>query len=65
MMILVGGEKGGRGKICLDQNLAVYFAGNKKAIVLMVACDPLRTTSDWRQIRNENPTITTIKSTQI
>ena len=25
MMILVGGEKGGSGKSCLAQNLAVYF----------------------------------------
>jgi chromosome partitioning protein len=25
MIILVGGEKGGAGKSCLAQNLAVYF----------------------------------------
>jgi chromosome partitioning protein len=49
MIILVGGEKRGSGKSCLAQNLAVYFARNKKAIVLMVDCDPQKTTSDWIQ----------------
>jgi len=52
MMILVGGEKGGSGKSCLAQNLAVYFTRDKNAIVLMVDCDPQRTTSDWIQARN-------------
>jgi chromosome partitioning protein len=46
MMILVGGEKGGSGKSCLAQNLAVYFARDKEAIVLMIGCDPQRTISD-------------------
>jgi chromosome partitioning protein len=65
MMILVGGEKGGSGKSCLAQNLAVYFARNKKAIVLMVDCDPQRTTSDWIQARNSDPSLPAINCIQL
>lgn len=65
MMILVGGEKGGSGKSCLAQNLAVYFARDKDAIVLMVDCDPQRTTSDWIQARNTNPTLPAINCIQL
>lgn len=65
MMILVGGEKGGSGKSCLAQNLAVYFARDKKAIVLMVDCDPQRTTSDWIQARNNDPSLPAINCIQL
>jgi len=65
MMILVGGEKGGSGKSCLAQNLAVYFARDKKAIVLMVDCDPQRTTSDWIQARNGDPSLPSINCIQL
>jgi len=65
MMILVGGEKGGSGKSCLAQNLAVYFARDKKAIVLMVDCDPQRTTSDWIQARNADPSLPPINCIQL
>lgn len=65
MMILVGGEKGGSGKSCLAQNLAVYFARDKDAIVLMVDCDPQRTTSDWIQARNTDPTLPAINCIQL
>lgn len=65
MMILVGGEKGGSGKSCLAQNLAVYFARDKEAIVLMVDCDPQRTTSDWIQARNTDPTLSSINCIQL
>ena len=64
MMILVGGEKGGSGKSCLAQNIAVYLRCEKKASVLMVDCDPQRTTSDWAQERSSNdelPSITCIQ----
>lgn len=64
MMILVGGEKGGSGKSCLAQNLAVYFA-RKEAIVLMVDCDPQRTTSDWIQARNTDPSLPAINCIQL
>lgn len=65
MMILVGGEKGGSGKSCLAQNLAVYFAKHKQAIVLMVDCDPQRTTSDWIQARNTDPALPAINCIQL
>ncbi|WP_448565826.1 AAA family ATPase [Thalassotalea ganghwensis] len=65
MMILVGGEKGGSGKSCLAQNLAVYFARDKQAIVLMVDCDPQRTTSDWIQARNADPSLPAINCIQL
>ena len=65
MMILVGGEKGGSGKSCLAQNLAVYFARDKKSIVLMVDCDPQRTTSDWIQARNGDPSLPAINCIQL
>jgi len=64
-MILVGGEKGGSGKSCLAQNLAVFFARDKKAIVLMVDCDPQRTTSDWIQARNSDPSLPAINCIQL
>ena len=65
MMILVGGEKGGSGKSCLAQNLAVYLARDKQAIVLMVDCDQQRTTSDWIQARNTDPSLTSINCIQL
>lgn len=65
MMILVGGEKGGSGKSCMAQNLAVYFAKHKNAIVLMVDCDPQRTTSDWIQARNTDPSLPAINCIQL
>lgn len=65
MMILVGGEKGGSGKSCLAQNLAVFFASKKDAIVLMVDCDPQRTTSDWIQARNSDPSLPAINCIQL
>jgi chromosome partitioning protein len=65
MMILVGGEKGGSGKSCLAQNLAVFFARDKQAIVLMVDCDPQRTTSDWIQTRNADPSLPAINCIQL
>ena len=65
MIVLIGGEKGGSGKSCLAQNLAVYFAKFKTARVLMVDCDPQRTTSDWIQARNNNPDLTAINCVQL
>lgn len=65
MIILVGGEKGGSGKSCLAQNIAVFFVKYKKASVLMVDCDPQRTTSDWIQARNDDPDLPTINCVQL
>lgn len=65
MIILVGGEKGGSGKSCLAQNIAVYFAEKQQKRVLMVDCDPQRTTSDWIQARNNNPELSQINCVQL
>lgn len=65
MIILIGGEKGGSGKSCLAQNLAVYFALIKKASVLMVDCDPQRTTSDWIQARNSDESLPQVNCIQL
>ncbi|MDO6639414.1 AAA family ATPase [Shewanella sp. 5_MG-2023] len=65
MIILVGGEKGGSGKSCLAQNLAVYVTETFNASVLMVDCDPQKTTSDWIQARNEHPSLKPINCIQL
>ncbi|RTR26792.1 AAA family ATPase [Shewanella atlantica] len=65
MILLVGGEKGGAGKSCMAQNLAVHITQKFQANVLMVDCDPQRTTSDWIQARNEDPSLPTINCIQL
>lgn len=65
MIILVGGEKGGGGKSCLAQNIAVHLRTEKNASVLMVDCDPQRTTSDWIQERNFSEQLPNINCVQL
>lgn len=65
MIVVVGGEKGGSGKSCLAQNLAVYFTKFKSFKVLMVDCDPQRTTSDWIQARNNDDSLPAINCVQL
>ncbi|WP_394129006.1 AAA family ATPase [Shewanella maritima] len=65
MILLVGGEKGGSGKSCLAQNIAVFLTAEAKASVIMVDCDPQRTTSDWIQARNNNPELPAINCVQL
>ncbi|MCW8107053.1 AAA family ATPase [Alteromonas ponticola] len=65
MIILVGGEKGGSGKSCLAQNIAVYLRTEKNANVLMVDCDPQRTTSDWIQERKADDNLPDINCIQL
>jgi len=65
MIILVGGEKGGSGKSCLAQNIAVFLTKECGAAVIMVDCDPQRTTSDWIQARNNNPKLPAINCVQL
>ena len=65
MIILVGGEKGGSGKSCLAQNVAVYLRTERDASVLMVDCDPQRTTSDWIQERNGDDSLPGINCVQL
>lgn len=65
MIILVGGEKGGSGKSCLAQNIAVYIRTQITDSVLMVDCDPQRTTSDWIHERNANASLPSINCIQL
>jgi chromosome partitioning protein len=65
MILLVGGEKGGSGKSCLAQNIAVHISQKYDANVLMVDCDPQRTTSDWIQARNNDPSLKAINCIQL
>lgn len=65
MIITVGGEKGGSGKSCLAQNIAVYIRKEFSESVLMIDCDPQRTTSSWIHDRNENPDVPKIKCIQL
>jgi len=65
MILLVGGEKGGSGKSCLAQNIAVHITQKYPANVLMVDCDPQRTTSDWIQARNNDPSLKAINCIQL
>ena len=65
MIILVGGEKGGSGKSCLAQNIAVYLRTEQDATVLMVDCDPQRTTSDWVQERKADSSLPEINCVQL
>ena len=53
MLILIGGEKGGTGKSCLTQNIAVLLQKTESSI-LIIDCDPQKTTSDWAQERCNN-----------
>jgi len=65
MILLVGGEKGGSGKSCVAQNLAVYLRLKFNTDVMMVDCDPQRTTSDWIQARNSNFDLPMINCVQL
>ncbi|WP_111977305.1 division plane positioning ATPase MipZ [Algibacillus agarilyticus] len=65
MILLVGGEKGGSGKSCLAQNIAVYFSKEKDASVMLVDCDPQKTTSDWIQARHSAPDLPWINCVQL
>lgn len=52
MILLLGGEKGGSGKSCLAQNLAVWLQA-RGGDVLLLDADPQGTTADWAQERSE------------
>lgn len=63
MIILIGGEKGGSGKSCLAQNLAVYLQKQNRDVLLLDA-DPQGTTSDWVKERDNNPNLKSIPAVQ-
>lgn len=53
MILVVGGEKGGAGKSCIAQNLAVWLK-TEGHDVLLVDADPQRTSYLWSQERLGN-----------
>lgn len=61
MIILIGGEKGGSGKSCLAQNLAVYLQKQSKDVLIFDA-DPQGTTIDWANERSQNSKLVHIES---
>ena len=63
MIVLIGGEKGGSGKSCLAQNLAVYLQTVGRD-VLLLDTDPQGTTTDWAQEREENDGLVSLASVQ-
>ena len=63
MILLVGGEKGGSGKSCLAQNIAVYLQHRQKDVLLLDA-DPQGTTTDWAKEREENDGLTNLPCVQ-
>lgn len=63
MILLVGGEKGGSGKSCLAQNLAVYLQSQGRDILLLDA-DPQGTSTDWVKERDQNPALNNLASVQ-
>ncbi|WP_100643383.1 AAA family ATPase [Alteromonas facilis] len=65
MIIVVGGEKGGTGKSCLAQNLAVYFNNEQQASVVIVDCDPQQATMQWCQERDMNRSLPNLKCVQL
>ena len=63
MIIVIGGEKGGSGKSCLAQNLAVFLL-LKDRDVLLVDADIQGTSTDWTKERNKNNSVPKINSVQ-
>lgn len=53
MIIVCANIKGGPGKSCLAQNLAVWLQSYHGLTVLLVDGDPQETTADWVQSRRE------------
>ena len=53
MIIVCACIKGGPGKSCLAQNLAVWLKNQHGINVLLVDADPQETSSDWIQSRRE------------
>jgi chromosome partitioning protein len=64
MILLVGGEKGGSGKSCLSQNLAVFLQKQGRD-VLLIDADPQGTSSDWAAERDDNSQVASIACTQL
>ena len=61
MIVVCANVKGGPGKSCLAQNIAVYLqvVANKK--VMLIDADPQETTADWINERRENENLPDIR----
>ncbi len=57
-------EKGGSGKSCLAQNLAVYLQQQNRRYITSLDADPQGTTTDWIKERDENSDLKNIPSVQ-
>jgi chromosome partitioning protein len=63
MILLLGGEKGGSGKSCLAQNLAVWLQA-RGGDVLLLDADPQGTTADWAAERADQSDLKAIPVVQ-
>jgi len=63
MILLLGGEKGGSGKSCLAQNLAVWLQA-RGGDVLLLDADPQGTTADWAAERADQDDLKSIPVVQ-
>ena len=63
MILLLGGEKGGSGKSCLAQNLAVWLQA-RGGDVLLLDADPQGTTADWAAERTDQDDLKAIPVVQ-
>lgn len=63
MILLVGGEKGGAGKSCLAQNLAVYLQQRGRDVIVLDV-DPQGTTDDWAKARHRNDALPSLPCVQ-
>lgn len=63
MILLLGGEKGGSGKSCLAQNLAVWLQA-RGGDVLLLDADPQGTTADWAAERSDQEDLKSIPVVQ-
>lgn len=64
MLILTGGEKGGSGKSCVAQNIAAALRGIESEL-LLIDCDPQKTTSEWAQERKLHEELLQIECIQL
>ena len=64
MLILIGGEKGGSGKSCIAQNISVLLRQIETEL-LLIDCDPQKTTSEWAQERKNNKELLSIECIQL